>query len=263
MPADLTIRIAGEPAPIYLGENTTEAKRQADRAAGFADDIAAVTGEGGAAAVDYDGRSVEQVLAELEYQQSGGLSITSFTVTPSQIETGDAQDVTAAWTIAGTITGQTIEGVAVTPISDREEVFSAVSATNEYNLYVEDTGAPGGTASDTATATVTVLQKGHAGTINKTSGITSSEVNGMSQSWYASGITRTLSFTTAEDGYLWYSQPASQADPSTFKLGGFTISPTQTTRTHTNAHGEPASYKDFLLSDFVPAGTAVVLEVIA
>jgi len=216
-----------------------------------------------ATGIGYDERSVAQVLAELEYQQGGGLSITSFTVTPSQIETGDSQDVTAAWTIAGTITGQTLEGVAVTPISDREKVFTAVSASNEYNLAVENTAAPGGTASDTAAATVTVLQKGHAGTINKTTGITSLEVNGMAQAWFASGITRTLSFTTAEDGYLWYSQPASQADPSTFKLGGFTISPTKTTRTHTNAHGMDASYKDFLLSDFVPAGTAIVLEVIA
>ncbi|SFG08503.1 hypothetical protein SAMN05518801_10740 [Novosphingobium sp. CF614] len=214
-----------------------------------------------AALIDYDGRSVADVLAQLEY---AGLAITSMTAVPAQIEAGGSADVTVSWTLLGTPTGQTLEGVTVA-VGTLSKLFPGVSAAITYDLYVEDTGAPGGTASDTRQASVACLDKGHAGTINKTDGatLTSAEVNAMAQSWFETGsLSRTRNFTTAADGAIWVSIPAAFADPATFKVNNNVIVPVKTTRSHTTATGQVVAYDDFLLSDVISAGTAIVLEII-
>jgi hypothetical protein len=181
------------------------------------------------------------------------MHISSMTVTPPQAEIGrPLLRSRCAWALNRNPTSQTMNGVGVSnPVTSRGISFSNVTATTNYTLVSTDSAAPGGASSDTLTKGIVFLNKGHAGTINKSDGatLTSTDVNGMSQSWFADAVSRTLSFTTSADGYVWYSQPASQADPTTFKLGGFAATPIKTTRTHTTATGQTVSYNDFRLSD--------------
>ncbi len=207
-------------------------------------------------------------LDALEY--GSGLQITSFTVTPSIIEAGGSANIAIAGAISGAVTSFSVSdsagGAIATsgPASGFTGTKNGVNSARTLTLTAQNTGAPGGTDTKTRTATIAFANKGHAGTINKAAGITSAEVNGMSQSWFATALARTLTFTTAADGRLWYSQPASQADPSAFKIGGLTISPDKFTRDHVTATGQTVSYRDFLLSGgVVSAGTTITLEVIA
>ena len=191
--------------------------------------------------------------------------------TPSIVEVGGAADIDLEWALSGTVTGQTltdsIEGAIALgdPVADRAANQPGVDSPRTFTLSVQNADAPGGVDEKVATVAVSFANKGHAGTINKSDGatLTSGDVNGMSQAWWATGIARTLTFTTAADGYLWYSQPSSLADPSAFKVGGFVIAAEKTTRNHTTATGQVVSYNDFRLSDLVPAGTAILIEVIA
>lgn len=209
-------------------------------------------------------------VAALEYGAGGGLQITSFTVTPSIIEAGGSANITIAGAISGAVTSFSVAdstgGAIATsgPASGFTGTKNGVNSARTLTVTAQNTGAPGGTDTKTRTATIAFANKGHAGTINKTSGITSAEVNGMSQSWFATAVGRTLSFTTTADGRLWYSQPTSQADPNAFKLDGQVIAPTKfSNRSHVTATGLTVSYNDYLLSDVLPAGTSNLLEVIA
>ncbi len=112
-------------------------------------------------------------------------------------------------------------------------------------------------------ATVRFFNKGHAGIVDKTAGITSVEANGTAQSWFADGVARNLKITVQAAGYLWYSQPASQADPSAFKVNGFAVTPIKTLRDHTTGTNQVVQYADFLLSNRLAVGTVVNLETIA
>jgi len=212
--------------------------------------------------------SVTARLDALEY--GGGLQISSFTATPSVIEVGGSANVVIAGAISGTVTGFTVTDsvsgavTATGPAGGFTATDTGVNSARTLTLTAQNTGAPGGTDTKTKTASITFANKGHAGTINKASGITSADANAMSQSWFATAIGRTLNFNTTADGRLWYSQPASQADPSAFKLGGLAISPDKFTRDHITATGQTVSYRDFLLSGgTIPAGTNITLEVIA
>ncbi|WBO23925.1 hypothetical protein [Sphingomonas abietis] len=223
----------------------------------------------GMATIDQLSKLVARAKAEADRSEAavnyGGLRITGMSVTPAQAELGSTvSSVAVAWSIAGTPTAQTLEGAAVSA-GNRSATFANVSASNTYDLAVTDANAPGAPRSDSASASIAFLNKGHAGTITTSNGavLTSAAVNGMSQSWFADAVSRTLSFTTTADGYVWYSQPASLPDPATFKLGGFAVTPGIATRSHTTATGQAVLYRDFLLSDLVAAGTNVLLEVIA
>jgi len=217
------------------------------------------------AELDLDG--IKYRVSRLEY--GGGLQITDFIATPSIIEAGGIANVAIAGAIRGTVTSFTVtdsvSGAVTTtgPFEGFNATDNGVNSVRTLTLTAQNTGAPGGTDTKTKTVSITFANKGHAGTINKASGITSADVNAMSQLWFATEIGRTLTFTTAADGYIWYSQPASQADPSAFKLGGLAISPDKSTRSHTTATGQIVSYRDFLLSGLVPADTVITLEVIA
>lgn len=210
-------------------------------------------------------------IAYLMYRDTGGVSIDSFTADPAIGEVGATIAVDLDWTISGTITGQTLADsedgaiALVDPVADRAASQAGVDGARTFTLSVQNADAPGSVDEKVATVAVSFANKGHAGTINKSDGatLTSGEVNGMSQAWWATGIDRSLSFTTGADGCLWYSQPASLADPSAFKVGGFVIAAEKTTRNHTTATGQVVSYNDFRLSDLVPAGTAILIEVIA
>lgn len=219
--------------------------------------------------IAYGAGSVKDALDELLY--GDGLSIDSFTATPAIIETGGSATVNIAGAISGTVTGfsvtDSVDGAVTTSGTAASFTGSqaGVDSARTFTLSASNTGAPGGTDTKTATVSVADADKGHVGTINKSDGatLTSGEVNAMSQEWFATSITRTLNFTTDADGYLWYSHPASLADPSAFKVGGFVVSSEKTTRSHTTATGQTVSYNDFRLTDFVPSGTAILLEVIA
>lgn len=207
---------------------------------------------------------MQQKLDQLNYS---GMHITSMTVTPSQAEIGSSLTVTVAWTLNRNPTFENINGGAgiFNSPTTRAFSFSNITNTTAFALLVRDDAAPGGPSSDTLTRSITFYNKCHAGTINKADGatLTSGDVNAMSESWFTDSISRTLTFTTTADGYVWYSQPASQPEPAAFKLFGFVVTPGKAIRDHVTATGQTVSYKDFLLSDIVSAGTAIVLEVIA
>lgn len=130
----------------------------------------------------------------------------------------------------------------------------ALTVTTDFTLAVNG---------KTRMASVRFFNKGHAGIVDKTAGITSAEANGMVQSWFADVVARTLTVAVQTAGYLWYSQPASQADPSAFKVNGFAVTPTKTLRTHTTATGQVVQYADFLLSNRLSAGAVMTMEIFA
>jgi len=213
---------------------------------------------------------VDARVSALEYLAGGGIVVSALSINPAIAEVGSpvTAPVLTATRAGAAPTGQTLtwpgDSFALAA-GDTSKTLTGKSFTADttFTWTATDASAPGGPRSASRTVDLLFRQKGHAGTINKTSGITSAEVNAMSQSWFATAVGRVLSFTTTADGFLWYSQPASQAEPSAFKLDGFSITPVKTTRSHTTATGQVVSYNDYLLSDFLPAGTANLLEVIA
>lgn len=130
----------------------------------------------------------------------------------------------------------------------------ALAVTTDFTLSVNG---------KTRIASVRFFNKGHAGIVDKAGGIASTDANGMSQSWWADSISRSLAVPVQAAGYVWYSQPASQADPSAFKVNGFAVTGTKTLRNHTTATGQIVQYADFRLSNRLNAGPAINLEIIA
>jgi hypothetical protein len=212
-----------------------------------------------AAGIAYNGITVQEALDALNYT---GMHITSMTVSPPQAEIGASVNVNVHWTLNRSPTAQTMNGASI-PSGSRDFGASNVTTSTNYTLVSTDASAPGGASSDTKTAGIVFLNKAHAGTINKADGttLTSGDVNGMSQSFFDISRAGVHSFTTAADGYIYYSQSAGLSDPS-FKVGGFSATPIKTTRNHTTATGHTELFNDFRLSDIVSAGTNVLLEVI-
>jgi hypothetical protein len=140
----------------------------------------------------------------------------------------------------------------------------ALTADTEFKLLVRDANAPSGAAGaeKTVTAQLRYRDKGHAGILDKAEGITSAEANALSESWWAEGVARTLTITVTAPGFLWFSQPASEPDPSAFKANGFAVVPVRTLRDHTTATGEVVQYADFRLGNRSAAGAVINLEII-
>ncbi|MBF7010598.1 hypothetical protein QUC32_13015 [Novosphingobium resinovorum] len=171
-----------------------------------------------------------------------GLSITAMTVAPSQIEQGASAAVTVAWTVSGTITGQTLEGEAVA-VGDRSKVFPAVSASNVYDLTVQDAGAPGGAVSASRSVSVTVLPRRFWG-VADAAALGSAGVVALAGSELSSARAKSL---TVEGGaapgkYAYYAYPASLGDPASYKIYGFDEVPVKTTVSVTTAAGATLSY---------------------
>lgn len=202
----------------------------------------------------------------------GGLNVGPLTANPSIAEAGSTvASVALAWTITGaapTVQTLTRTGGAATALvaTDRaKNVVANLVADTAFTFTATDGNAPAGAigASRTVTATLRFRQKGHAGIVDKSAGITSAEANALVSSWWAESTARTLSITAEAAGYLWYSQPASQPDPSAFKVNGFAVNAVKTLRNHTNASGRIEQYADFLLSNRLAVGTVANLETIA
>ena len=207
-------------------------------------------------------RTLAQVIAGLEYP---GMAITGLTVAPAQAEVGATVTANLTVTLSKNPTTQTVNGANLpSPINARTFAVAGVSATTAFVWNVTDTEAPGGPASDSRTATLTFLHKGHAGFIDKATAatLTAAEINGMSASWFASSVARTLNLVAGADGYLWFVQPASLAEPSGFKVNGFAVAAVKTTRNHTAATGAVASFNHYRLGSRLTADAAVTLEVL-
>jgi hypothetical protein len=218
---------------------------------------------GAAEVIMIGGRSLAEIISSIEYP---GMMITSLTVAPSQAEIGATVTANLAVVLTQDPTGQTVNGTPVpNPATARAFAVPNVSATTQFQWTVTDAAAPGGPATDKRAVTITFLHKGHAGFVDKSDAATLSaaDVNGMAASWFASGVARTLNLVAGADGYLWYSQPASLPDPSTFKANGLPVAPVKTTRDHANAFGVVASYNHFRLGARLAAGASVTLEVLA
>ncbi|MEE4451464.1 hypothetical protein [Novosphingobium resinovorum] len=185
------------------------------------------------------GVSVAAALDKLLYP---GLSITALTVTPSQIEQGASVAVTVAWTISGTITGQTLEGVAVAP-ADRSKVFPGVSASNAFDLTVTDAAAPGGAVSANRSASVTVLPRRFWG-VADAAALDSAGVVALAGSELSNARAKSLTVegSAAPGKYAYYAYPASLGDPASYKIYGFDEAPVKTTVSVTTAAGATLNY---------------------
>lgn len=192
--------------------------------------------------INYRGSiSVQNALDRLFYVP---LTIPSMSVTPNQIETGDAQNVTVAWTVGGDVTSQTLEGVDV-PVGTLSKVFNGVNTSNTYDLVIEDEEPPTGTPVDqtveTRSASVTVLPKWYAGA-SLTTNPDDATLRGFVANGFASVRGRTLSFNTTGGRYPVYAYPASLGAIGSIKVGGLTFTDyTVTTRDVVNAHGASIS----------------------
>jgi hypothetical protein len=233
----LAIFSIGESATYVMPpENTLEAKRQAAIAKAAA---ATLASPGAAAHLDYDGRSVAEVLSQLLYS---GVSITGMTVTPSLIERGVSANVTVEWTIAGTITGQTLDGAAV-PINDRAKVFLAQSVSRTWALAIVDAAAPGGAAGNNRTASLTVLPRRFWGVADAAQ-LNSAGVIALAGSELSASRQKTF----AADGgsgagkYFYFAYLAELGAPSLYKIFGAGETPIATTVSVTTAAGLTADY---------------------
>jgi len=212
---------------------------------------------------------LSDAIARLGY---GGLNVGPFTANPSIAEAGSTvASVALAWTITGaspTVQTLTRTGGAATALvaTDRAKNIAAnLIADTTFTFTATDGSAPAGAigATKTVTTTLRFRQKGHAGIADKAAGISSADANALALSWWAESVARTLAVTVQVAGFLWYSQPASQPDPGSFKVNGFAVTPVKTLRNHTNASGKVEQYADFVLSNRLAVGTVVNLEVFA
>ncbi|MFC0206428.1 hypothetical protein [Novosphingobium soli] len=184
------------------------------------------------------GVSVADALDQLLYP---GLSITALTVTPSQIEQGASVPVTVAWTISGTITGQTLEGITV-PAADRSKVFPGVSASNTFDLTVTDAAAPGGPTTASRSASVTVLPRRFWG-VSDSPALDSAGVIALAGSELSGS--RAKSFTVdggAGGKFVFFAYLASLGAHTGAKLYGFDETMVVATVSVTTAAGLTANY---------------------
>lgn len=204
---------------------------------------------GYAAVIDYDGRSVAEVLASLEY--GDGLQITAFTATPPQVELGDADaTVDLAWTIVGTVTGQTLTdsvagGLALAdPVADRSLADVSVASSRTFTLAAENTGAPGGTDSKSRQVNVPQLPRRYWG-VADAEALDSAGVIALASSELSGG--RAKSFTVdAGSGagkFVYFAYLATLGNPAGYKLLAYDDDPVVTTVEVTTAAGLVANYK--------------------
>lgn len=220
---------------------------------------------GAADAIMVGDRALSEVLASIQYP---GMKITSLSVAPTLAEPGATVTANLTVVLTKNPTAQTVNGNAVPdPVTARTFAVSNVTVTTQFRWQVADANAPGGAVSDSRSVTLSFVNKGHAGFIDKSDAttLTATEVNGMAADWFATSIARTLNLTAGADGYLWYSQPANMPDPSAFKINGFIVSPVKTLRNHTpaTANGQTTPYNHFRLGARLAAGATATLEVIA
>lgn len=246
MAADLVAPINGVLTYIYLGENTTEAKRQADLAAGYAGDIALLNGPAGADYLDYDGRSVGDVLAELEY--GDGFVISNFAASPAEVEDGATISVDLSWTITGTITGQTLTDSvagAVTladPVADRAVTITGVNSTRTLTLVATNTGAPGGADSKNAVVAITKKNRRFWGT-SASATLDSAGVLALSGSELSNSRAKTFTLDGGAGLYFYEAYIGTLGAPSGYKINSFDETPAvQTGVSVTTAAGLNANY---------------------
>lgn len=171
-----------------------------------------------------------------------GLSITAMTVAPSQIEQGASVAVTVAWTVSGSVTGQTLEGEAV-PVADRSKVFPAVSASNVFDLTVQDDEAPGGAVSANRSASVTVLPRRFWGVADAPA-LGSAGVVTLAGSELSAARPKSLTVEgdAAPGKYAYYAYPASLGEPAGYKIYGFDETPVRTLVSVTTPAGATLDY---------------------
>lgn len=219
---------------------------------------------GYSAYIDHDGRSVADVLAALEY--GDGLSIESFTATPSVIETGTTDaEIALDWSISGTVTGQTltdsVDGVIALgdPVADRSASQGGVDSTRTFTLSASNAGAPGGPDTKTATASVAIQSRFYtgpaAGTSPSDTALRALPING-----FATTRARTVTYDCTGGRYPCYAWPAALGTLSSVKVGGLSFSDfTVTTRDVVNAQGAPVSM-NILVFNTLQNGAAIEVQ---
>lgn len=200
---------------------------------------------GYAAYIDYDGRSVSEVLAELEY--GDGLSIDTLTATPAEIELGASEAIELAWAITGTVTGQSLDdsvdgAVALAdPVADRAVTVAGVDSARTFTLSAENADAPGGIDSKTRSISVAQLPRRFWG-VSAAAALDSAGVVALAGSELSGARSKTFAVDGGAGAYAYYAYPASLGDPGSYRIYGFTEDPVQTTVEVTTAAGATLDY---------------------
>ncbi|MET0373942.1 MAG: hypothetical protein ABW128_06755 [Rhizorhabdus sp.] len=185
-----------------------------------------------------------ELAARVEYGATGGMAITSFSVSPTVFEKGVPTTIIASYSLTRNPTDQDINGYHLPdPANARGNTYNGVTDTLALTLHVVDANAPAGTqGSDTKSATATALQRRYWG-IADAAALVDAEVRGLAGSELSGS--RAKSFTAAAGAspgkYVYLAYPASMGDPTSYKINGYNEAPVKTTVTVTTPAG-PVSY---------------------
>lgn len=219
-------------AQAALNGKVTDAQGYADAAAASAAGLAAV----------------DPRLDALEYAIGGGLQITAFTATPASIEMGGNSNVALAWTIAGTVTGQSMAdsvsgAVALAnPVTDRGKNV-AFNTSRTFTLTAENTGAPGGTDTKTRQVTVPALPRRFWG-VADAAALDGPGVVALAGSELAGSRAKTFTVDGGSGAgkYLYFAFLADLGAAASYKIFGAGETPIATTVSVTTAAGLTANY---------------------
>lgn len=251
-------RTADLVAPTVAATIDRTSTNKAASPAGVETQITSHLGDAGAAGqINYrTNLSVQAALDQLLY---AGIKITSFTGTPNQIEPGDAPNVTFSWTTSGNITKQLLNNVDVL-LGTTSKVINAQSVNYDHVLVVEDSTAPGGKVSATATIQFRVVPKWYAG-ISATITPADTDLRGLATQGFATTRARSVTFNATGGGYPTYAWPSSLGAVTSVKVGGLTFTDyTVTTRTVVNAFGSNVSM-NILVFNKLQNGAAIQVDI--
>ena len=188
-----------------------------------------------ATSVAYGNSTVSAALDQLLYIP---VSISSYTITGSNpVEIGSSvSNVILSWVTNKTMTGQTINGAAISPTATTITEAGPYISTTSWTLGVTD-----GNTSATSTQTLSFLSKRYWGN-SSTSSVSGSQMLAASSD-LVNSRQKTISYNTTGGSYPFYCYPASLGSLSAVTVGGLSFSDySVSTVAFTNASGYTTNY---------------------
>lgn len=179
-----------------------------------------------AKASEAEAEAIRARLDALEYEK---VEITSFTASPVMCEMGSSQTILLTWSLNGSATSQSINGVSVTGNSKQ---FTGVTSSKTYTLSVSD-----GKSSASRSTSVVFANRVYFGAASDLTAVTQLD------STLSNSAARTITVNADTDEYIVYAIPTRLGDVSFF-VGGFEggfEDPAE--RVLTNASGYQERYK--------------------
>lgn len=192
-----------------------------------------------------DAKAVGDILGDLLYKP---ISISSFTVSPTQAERGSTvSSVTLNYSLNKVPTTLKLDNVdqSLNQSGTIQLTGQSITSDKTYTLAATDSGSPNSAATtSTKTAKISFLNTAYWGTAAAPGTINSAFLLGLSNNKLASAKSSVSSFSVnaGVDNYIWFALPV-RLGACNFTVGGFSGGfSSRTTISHTNASGYTEDY---------------------